>query len=50
MAGGHPLWQGVVVGGGGLGGSFMCRVSHIVRLGEGMKRPLPRDILTFMLH
>ncbi len=37
-------------GGGGLVGSFMCRVSHIIRWDEGVKRPLPHDILTFMLH
>ena len=43
MAGGWPLWQGVVVGGGGVGNSFMCRMSHI-RLDEGVKHPLPCDI------
>ena len=47
---GRPLWQGVVVWGlvGARGLIHVSRVTH--QMGGGVKRPLPRDILTFMVH
>ncbi len=52
MAGGCPLWQGVVVEGGGWGGAsgltHVSRVTHH-QMDEGVKRT-HTDILTFMLH